>query len=264
MTLHHYRSRQVHETLNRVNPSSDFRDRCSAKSGTNLWQFDKFLAHGQVPLGQMDKWLWQCTTTGLDNFTENWMEKICQAVSEIWVLQVWQPPSLPAIHPPTRLPGPWLQSKVKVIAQGHKVGLIPYRLISLSFHVDRPLQWMKPSAWSPSINLSWPCNAICHYWFRQWLVSCYLTQWGQGKHICISKLTIIGWDIGLLPGLNVLMVPGHCPKSLMCYVWAAKRWGKKSVMIHYVHIILSIDPGLRGLEILPTSKYRNLNSFSFL
>ena len=32
---------------------------------------------------------------------------------------------------------PW-KSKVKVIAQGHNVGITPYRLISLSFHVDRP------------------------------------------------------------------------------------------------------------------------------
>ena len=32
---------------------------------------------------------------------------------------------------------PW-KSKVKVIAQGHKVGITPYRLISLSFHVNRP------------------------------------------------------------------------------------------------------------------------------
>ena len=32
---------------------------------------------------------------------------------------------------------PW-KSKVKVIAQGHKVGITPYTLISLSFHFDRP------------------------------------------------------------------------------------------------------------------------------
>ena len=32
---------------------------------------------------------------------------------------------------------PW-KSKVKVIAQGHKVGITPYRLTSLLFHVDRP------------------------------------------------------------------------------------------------------------------------------
>ena len=36
MTLQ--RSRQVHETLNGVNPSSSFRDMRSAKSGPNLWQ----------------------------------------------------------------------------------------------------------------------------------------------------------------------------------------------------------------------------------
>ena len=38
MTVHNYRSRQVHETLNGVNPSSRFRDLHSAKSGPNLCQ----------------------------------------------------------------------------------------------------------------------------------------------------------------------------------------------------------------------------------
>ena len=37
-TLHNYTSRQVHETLNGVNPSCGFRDMRSAKSGPNLWQ----------------------------------------------------------------------------------------------------------------------------------------------------------------------------------------------------------------------------------
>ena len=38
MKLHNYRSREVHETLNGVNPSSSLRDMRSAKSGPNLWQ----------------------------------------------------------------------------------------------------------------------------------------------------------------------------------------------------------------------------------
>ena len=38
MTMHNCRSRQVHETLNGVNPSSGFRDMRSAKSGPNLCQ----------------------------------------------------------------------------------------------------------------------------------------------------------------------------------------------------------------------------------
>ena len=58
-------------------------------------KFDKFLAHGQAQVGQMGKWPWRCTTTGLDNSTELRMEKIHQAVTEIWVPQVWQPPAHP-------------------------------------------------------------------------------------------------------------------------------------------------------------------------
>ena len=100
MTLHNYRSRQVHKTLNGVNPSSSFRDMGSAKSGPSAAWFDKFLAHGQ-----MGKLPWQCTTTGLDNSIELRMEKIRQAVTEIWVPQVWQPPA----RPPGRPPEPWRQ-----------------------------------------------------------------------------------------------------------------------------------------------------------
>ena len=53
----------------------------------------------------MGIWPWQCTPTDLDNSTELRMEKICQAVTEIWVPQVWQPPA----QPPARPPGPWRQ-----------------------------------------------------------------------------------------------------------------------------------------------------------
>ena len=63
-------------------------------------KFDKFLAHGQAHMGQMGKWPWQCTTTGLDNSSELRMEKIRQAVTEIWVPQVWQPPARPPARPP--------------------------------------------------------------------------------------------------------------------------------------------------------------------
>ena len=70
MTVHNYRSRQVHETLNGVNPSSGFTDMRSAKSGPICGKFVKYLAHGQAHMGQMRKWPWQCTTSGLDNSTE--------------------------------------------------------------------------------------------------------------------------------------------------------------------------------------------------
>ena len=104
MMLHKYRSRQFHRTSNGINPSSDFRDIGSAKSGPSAAWFDKFFAHGQTHMGQMGKWPWQCTTTGLDNSTEFRMVKIRQAVTEIWVPQVWQPPTRPTTRTVTTIP----------------------------------------------------------------------------------------------------------------------------------------------------------------
>ena len=93
LMLHNYRSRQFHRTSNGINPCRGFKDMCSATSGPSAAWFDKFLAHGQAHIGQMGKWPWQCTTRGLDNSTELQMEKIPQAVIEIRVPQVWQPPA---------------------------------------------------------------------------------------------------------------------------------------------------------------------------
>ena len=64
-------------------------------------KFDKFLAHGKGHIGQMGKWPWQCTTKGLDNSTKLRIEKIRQAVTKIWVPQVWQPPAR-AARPPAQ------------------------------------------------------------------------------------------------------------------------------------------------------------------
>ena len=44
-------SRQVHETLNGVNPSSSFRDMRSAKSGPNLWQIWQAFGPWASPYG---------------------------------------------------------------------------------------------------------------------------------------------------------------------------------------------------------------------
>ena len=51
MTVHNYRSRQVHETLNGVNPSSGFRDMRSAKSGPNLCQIWQVFGPWATPNG---------------------------------------------------------------------------------------------------------------------------------------------------------------------------------------------------------------------
>ena len=55
MTVHNYRSRQVHETLNGVNPSSGFRDMRSAKSGSNLWQIWQVFGPWASPYGANGK-----------------------------------------------------------------------------------------------------------------------------------------------------------------------------------------------------------------
>ena len=92
MTLHNCRSWQARETLNGVNPSSGFRGIRSAKSGPNLWQIWQAFGPWASPYG--GNWPWQCTITGLeDNSTELRTENIRQAVTEMWVPQVWQPPT---------------------------------------------------------------------------------------------------------------------------------------------------------------------------
>ena len=51
MTVHNYSSRQVHKTLNGVNPSSSFRDMRSAKSGPNLWEIWQVFGQWASPYG---------------------------------------------------------------------------------------------------------------------------------------------------------------------------------------------------------------------
>ena len=51
MTVHNYKSRQVHKTLNGLNPSSSFRDMRSAKSGPNLWQIWQVFGSWTSPYG---------------------------------------------------------------------------------------------------------------------------------------------------------------------------------------------------------------------
>ena len=55
---------------------------------------------------------------------------------------------------------PW-KSKVKVIAQGHKVGITPYRLISLLFHVDR-----RCHSWDTAISKFDVENSRSRSWVR--------------------------------------------------------------------------------------------------
>ena len=123
-------------------------------------KFDKFLAHGQAHMGQMGKWPWQCTTTGLDNSTELRMEKIHQEVTEIWVPQVWQPPA----RPPARPPGPWRQYPSS--PEGWGVKTIDGSIDIIKVYVMKACQTYKPTIIWNKVSNSRP--AYRKRWVNQW------------------------------------------------------------------------------------------------
>ena len=63
------------------------------------------------------------------------------------------------------------KSKVKIIAQGHKAGITPYGLISLSFHIDRP-----SDSWDTAISKFDVENSRSRSWVRSKLK---VTKWVQ-------------------------------------------------------------------------------------
>ena len=162
MTLHDYRSTQVHKTLNGVNPSSSFRDMHSAKNLDPIWaKFDKFLAHGQPHMGQIVKWPWRCTTRGLENSIELWTEKIRPAVTEIWVQQIWQPPGWPparSLTPPDCDNNTMLLLWAFITRSQNFCLTFPYPKISPNFSHNSltfPWPWMIffPDRWQPCVHL---------------------------------------------------------------------------------------------------------------
>ena len=55
---------------------------------------------------------------------------------------------------------------------------------------------------SNAINSQRPCGMI----WLQWGCSSLLTHWGWVMHICVSKLTISGWDNGFSPGWHQAII----------------------------------------------------------
>ena len=95
MTVHNHKSRQIHKTFNWANSVQWFQRSAFRKVWTRfVSNFTSFFVHGQAHMGQM----------GLDNSTELRMEKIRRAVTDIWVPQVWQPPTRPPARTVTTIP----------------------------------------------------------------------------------------------------------------------------------------------------------------
>ena len=93
---------------------------------------------------------------------------------------------------------PW-KSKVKVIAQGHKLGITSYRLISLSFHVDRPCH-----SWDTAISKFDVENSRSRSWVR-------------------SKLKVITWVQHSVTSLSF-----HVNRASHSWVMTFKIWPWKS------------------------------------
>ena len=108
MTLHNYRSRQVHETLNGVNPSSSFRDMRSAKSGPNLWQIWQVFGPWASPYGANGHMTMTVHTYRPRQFhrTSNG-ENPSSGYRDMGSANLAA--ARPAAHPPARPPGPWRQ-----------------------------------------------------------------------------------------------------------------------------------------------------------
>ena len=112
MTVHNYRSRQVHETLNGVNPSSGFRDMRSAKSGPNLWQIwqvfgpwaSPYGANGQMSMTVHNYRPRQFHRTSNGENPSSGYRDMGSAI-----LAAARPTARPPVRPPAHPPGPWRQ-----------------------------------------------------------------------------------------------------------------------------------------------------------
>ena len=100
MTVHNYRSRQVHETLNGVNPSNGFRDMRSAKSRPNLCQIWQVFGPWASPYGANG----QMTMT-VHNYRPRQFHRPSNGENPSRGYRDMGSASLAAAHPP----GPWRQ-----------------------------------------------------------------------------------------------------------------------------------------------------------
>ena len=104
MTLHNYRSRQVHETLNGVNPSSSFRDMRSAKSGPNLWQIWQVFGPWASPYGANGH-----MTMTVHTYRPRQFHRTSNGENPSSGYRDMGSASLAAARPAARPPGPWRQ-----------------------------------------------------------------------------------------------------------------------------------------------------------
>ena len=104
MTVHNYRSRQVHETLNGVNPSSGLRDMRSAKSGPNLCQIWQGFGPWARPYGANGQ-----MTMAVHYYRPRQFHRTSNGENPSSGYRDMGSASLAAARPAARPPGPWRQ-----------------------------------------------------------------------------------------------------------------------------------------------------------
>ena len=130
IALHNYRSRQVHETLNGVNPSSSFRDMRSAKSGSNMWQIWQVFSPWASQYGANGP-----MTMTVHNYRPRHFHKTSNGENPPSGYRDMGSPSLAAACPPARPPEPWRQYPSSPEGWGVKVW--HHKRLSWGIHILR-------------------------------------------------------------------------------------------------------------------------------
>ena len=152
MPLHNYRSRQVHETLNGVNPSSSFRDMHSAKSGPNLWQIWQVFGPWTSPYGANGH-----MTMTVHTYRPRQFHRTLNGENPSSGYRDMGSASLAAARPAARPPGPWRQYPSSPEGWGIKiVKNSNFENLQKTLHMTHPLKLLDKMICQPELQvLQW-------------------------------------------------------------------------------------------------------------
>ena len=151
--LHNYRSRQVHETLNGVHPSSSFRDMRSAKSGPNLWHIWQVFGPWASPYGANGHMTMTVHTYRPRQFHRTWNgENLSSGYRDMGSA------SLAATRPAARPPGPWRQYPSSPEGWGVKNTTLEVGQVKISGYI-------KPWVHEHFLQNCSQVNAVEHIWW---------------------------------------------------------------------------------------------------
>ena len=197
MTVHNYRSRQVHEALNGVNPSNGFRDMRSAKSGPNMCQIWQVFGPWTSPYGANG----QMTMT-VHNYRPRQFHRTSNVENPSRGYRDMGSASLAAARPAARPPA---QTVTTIPLQP---GGLRGKKEMMNFILSKT---------NKSFEKYPTKDILCHFlnnnqeWFRKWLVIYLLNQWWLGwlLHGCIRRRTRYWISYHGLSGISLGMCPAN-------------------------------------------------------